>query len=251
MSAIAEPMSSVTIFMKQLGRGVEQYDREDQCMKTIVDSFEILNSNDTSGHYISGCQIVLHLRNITISAKYVKEDGSEIDYRGDQETDIVGLAVESVLKHLYKADCVCKDAVTFQSRCGSYQSGDIKISGISAIVCNPKASSSYSINSREGIVSHSYAYLKERRACIFLNNPKPDILKKIDAVLAKLLLRKAEKERTMKLQEVGTTRTLWNKLSSSTWNQLGSFAGAVRNNGVLATGIVTSVCALAYGLFHE
>lgn len=196
MSAIAEPMSSVTIFMKQLEGGVEKYDREDQCMKTIVDSFEILNSKDTSGNYIIGWQIVLHLRNITISAKYVKEEVSEIDSRDDQETDIVCLAVESVLKHLYKADCVCKDAVTFQSRYGSHQSGDIKISGISLIVLNPNESSSYSINMRKGIVSHSYAYLKERRACIFLNNPKPDILKKIDAVLAKLLLRKAEKTDT-------------------------------------------------------
>jgi hypothetical protein len=200
MCSVVEPLKSVTIFVKGQNQDVSLYDRDDQCMKTIVASFEILNTKGT-GYCSGGPQIVLQLRDISIGVKYVKEDGTEIDQKGDREGDIVAMAVESVLKHLSKAGCVGKDVVTYQSRRGSHHTGDIEVSDIFSIVLNPDAKASFSLNFREGIVSRTYAYLTERRACIFLNDLKPDILKRMDDVLSKLFPRKLINEDTEKKQD--------------------------------------------------
>ena len=89
------------------------YDQNDECMKAIIASFEVLLGGvERSVFYCANePQVVLHLRNIKPAVNYV---GIDIDCDQDSEADVVMCAVGSVLQYLNKNNCVGKDFVTFQ-----------------------------------------------------------------------------------------------------------------------------------------
>lgn len=163
-------------------------DVQDQCMKASVGSFEIFNNLDTPGNYLGGPQVVLHLKDFTADIKFVTKNDAEVDRKEDKEIICVLLAAESVLKHLNQAQCVGKDSLTFQARRGKLSDSDYLISGLFGICFTE--SDSYSLNFKQGIISHSYAYLSERRLCLFLNQSHPEILKRIEDVLVKFFPKK-------------------------------------------------------------
>lgn len=166
----------------------EKYDRDDVCMKAAVASFEILARNTQGSDCRCGKepQIVLRLRDFSTAVKYAMEDGTVVDFEYDKEADVVACAVESVLQFLHKSQCVGKDIVSFQSRRGTYATNDLKISGLSIIHLNPNSGSSFSLNFKEGIISRTYAYLEERKLCLFLNDISSDTLGKIEGILTEL-----------------------------------------------------------------
>lgn len=166
------------------------YDLNDECMKATIASFEVLSGGvEGSGFYCAHePQIVLHLRNIKPSVKYV---GADLDPNHDEEADIVKCAVDSVLQYLHKNNCVGKDFVTFQSRRGGYLTQDLKVSELSLITFDQKPPpTSFCLNFSEGIISRSYAYLGEGKLCLFLNDSSRNTLCKLDATLAELFFRK-------------------------------------------------------------
>lgn len=182
----------VIIFVKKNGSEItEKYDRDDVCMKAAIASFEILSSNTQGSDFlcVKEPKIVLRLREFSTAVKYAIEDGTVVDFEGDKEADVVACAVESVLQVLHKGQCVGKDIVSFQSRRGEYFTNDLKISGISFIILNQNIRSSFSLNFKEGIISRTYAYLEERKLCLFLNDISSDTLGKIDGMLTKLFPR--------------------------------------------------------------
>lgn len=165
------------------------YDRDDECMKATIVSFEIvLDGQAGSGFYCaSEPQVVLHLRNIKPSVKYL---GVDIECNRDKDTDVVMSAVDSVLQYLHKKNCVGKDSVTFQSRRGGYLTQDLQVSNLICITFDQKPPSSFCLNFKEGIISRTYAYLDEGKLCLFLNDSSKNTLNKIDAALAELFPRK-------------------------------------------------------------
>ncbi len=182
----------IIIFVKKNGSEItEKYDRDDVCMKAVIASFEILSSNTQSSDFFCSKepQIVLHLRDFSTDVKYAVEDGTLVDFEGDKEADVIACAVESVLQVLHKGQCVGKDLVSFQSRRGGYFSNDLKISSIGFIILNQNIRSSLSLNCNEGIISRTYAYLDERKLCLFLNDISIDKLGEIDGLLTKLFPR--------------------------------------------------------------
>lgn len=180
--------NQVTIFVKKTGSEItEKYDRGDECMKAAIASFEISgNPQGSNFHCGNEPQIVLHLRNFSGAVKYAMEDGTEIDFEGDKEADVVACAAESVLRALHKEQCVGKNVVSFQSRRGDYTTEDLKISGLIFICLNQDTSSSFSLNFTDGTISRAYAYLNERKLCLFLNDTSQETLFKIDRILKTL-----------------------------------------------------------------
>ncbi len=182
---LLETSNQIIIYVKKDGSEIaEKYDRDDVCMKASIASFEILLSNPQGSDFDCGKepQIVLHLRNFKGPIKYATEDGTSIDYTGDQEADVVACAVESVLRLLHEGQCVGKNVISFQSRRGK------QLSGLRFIVLNPN-SPHHSLNFKAGIISRTYAYLDERKLCLFLNDKSSDTLGKIGGILTKLFTR--------------------------------------------------------------
>ncbi len=165
------------------------YDKNDECMKATIISFEVLLGDvESSGFYCAGePQIVLHLRDVKPDVKYV---GDDVECSQDKQADVVMCAVDSVLQYLHKKNCVGKDFVTFQSRRGGYLTNDLKVSNLSFITFDQSPPSSFCLNFNEGIISRTYAYLDESKLCLFLNDSSRNTLNKIDATLAELFPRK-------------------------------------------------------------
>ncbi len=149
-------------------------DPDNACMKIAVVAFEILTQVEPKTGFIGGPRIVLHLKQ---------------DLRNSQlnEGDLIGLAAASVLKILHRENCVGKDALTYQYRIGPYNPDSSNVSEINSIGLKRHSLSQLDQlqRSREGIISHSYAYVTERQLCLFLNNTNSETLKKIEEVLVK------------------------------------------------------------------
>jgi len=110
----------------------------------------------------------------------------EVHDTGDKERIAVACAIESVLKHLHAAGCVGKNYVAFQSRRGTYEAGDIEVSGLLHLTFGNQIPF-FTMNFEEGIVANSYAYLTERKVSLFLNTSDPETLQKIHNVLKVLI----------------------------------------------------------------
>lgn len=179
-------MNPVTIYVERNGNDFSANDKEDQCMKTAVASYQISTGIEDSDGYLGGNMVVLHLREFTYPVKYVDNKGSEVSpCHTDKEIDVTAMATESVLKKLKAANCVDKDLITFQARRGMHPNVDV--TGIMSITVGDGP---YFMNFR-GIVTHTYAYLSERKICLFLDqNITRDTVKKIDEALSRLFPKK-------------------------------------------------------------
>lgn len=169
---------------------IEKYDLEDRCMKAAISSFEIILDH-AEGSIFGGSnepQILFHLKEFPTVVNYVREDGAIIDVEGDKEADVVACAAESILKILHKCDCVGKKVITFQSRRGEYLKDNLRISALSLIVLDEKIKS-YSLNMAKGVISRAYAYLEERKFCLFLNDTSASTINKLIGILIKFFPR--------------------------------------------------------------
>jgi hypothetical protein len=181
--------NTVNIYVKELAPDCFcGHDLDDQCMKVAVESFKFADG-DSSGNYINQSQAVFYLRDLTsIAVKYVCESQGAEKFPHDKDIDIAACAAESILKHLYKAGCTKTDNVTFQARYGNYdlENGTTpKVSGIFTIGLKEKATKS-SVDSEAVTISHSYAYLSERKLCVFFKTLTSAQMKKIDNILQEL-----------------------------------------------------------------
>jgi hypothetical protein len=175
----------VIIYVKeQDSRIIKKYDRNDVCMKVAIASFEVILSNPHGDDLTNGKepQFVLNLRPFSTSVNYAKEDGTLVDLSDDKEADLAACALESVLKALHKSKCVGKDEILFQIRRGT--NNGRKVSPPYFIILNKDKSSALSL--KDGIISHAYIYLSERKISLFLNDVSNDTINKIGAVLSGL-----------------------------------------------------------------
>ncbi len=187
--SIGEITTSLTLFVKTNGpTSIKVFDQDDACMKAAIASFEILRGSPQA--------IALHLRELSPTVIYASEDGTKVDFENDKEASISACAAKSVLKVLHSNGCVGKDVVTFQSRRGDL--GTIP-SDIAVINLNDNIRPPFSIKFGEGIISHTYAYLSERKLCLFFNNISPDTLNKIDGILAGMFPRHNKNKRSVEV----------------------------------------------------
>lgn len=199
MSAVSrQEQCNITIFVTHLGGTTyEHLDADDQCMKTVIQSYETSDiAEKVQGNNIKG-KIICYLRSLNgIDVKWLDSNGKETDYHCDAESVIVGLAAESIIKHLNKSGLIGKDAISFELvkdlGCGICSS-----EGIFRINLNPDTRKSYKMNAKDGIASHTYANLLQRKLYVFLNDAKPDTLKKVDGVMT-AILPKIQKEEEKK-----------------------------------------------------
>ena len=184
MSSLGTPVGQATIIVEKSGTEITRiYDKDDQCMKATIASFEIF-SNHGPIYYMDGPQVVLHLREFSENVQYTTQDGTEIEGSPDKEIDTLYLAIKSVLTYLHAAGCVGKDTVTFQLRRGSRDHGDLFISSLFFITLGNKLDFSIA-NHKQGIISRTYAFMNANRLCMYLNDTTPATLEKLDTVLAK------------------------------------------------------------------
>lgn len=170
-------MDPVTIYVEREGSNSSAIDKDEQCLKTAVASYQILTKDQG---YLGGNMVILRLRDFTYPVNYVNEEGVEVDpCHRDQEIDIAALATGSVLKRLKAVHCVDKNAVPFQARRGGKFNRDI-----SYIAVDDEPGP---LNFKGGIVTYVDANLSLRNICLFLgDNITPETLKKIDEALSKL-----------------------------------------------------------------
>lgn len=184
MEISGQQIGAHPLYIKSEGNTIYSIsDTDHDCMKVAVASFEILILTQVaprSNGPIGRSRVVLHLQ--------PKFDFEKLDMRyeaNDREADVIGLTAASVLKFLHEADCVGKDALTFQYRRGSTESADYTCSNICSIGLkkNSQSRGEQLLRAGEGIISHAYAYIEERELCLFLNTTESEILQKIEAVL--------------------------------------------------------------------
>lgn len=176
------------------------HDKDDACMNAIIDSFyqgDIYNTNHP-GLYIQGQQAVFDLANLDLFDINFIGEADIIPVDTDKEFILTCCAVESILKKLYANDCVKKDAVNFQARRGNHFDGNLEISRITTIMLNPDKSEDDEIDMsfKKGLISHTYAYLEEKRICIFFNPMSQQQNNTIKSILNSLF-----KERNIAQQE--------------------------------------------------
>lgn len=181
-------------------------DKDDQCMKTCIVSFEILNNAKGCRNSAAICKLA-DLHAVELNA-YINGDNTSTKITANKEICIVGCAAESILKHLYLSDCMTSTQITFQSRIGYF--GHRKVSDISVIDLSeyskfakdsivlhfwryffasedPVDIISKNLKSKD-TVSHTYAYLSEGELCIFFNPLSDAQLEKIHKTLEALFL---------------------------------------------------------------
>lgn len=155
----------------------EFHDTDNQCMKTIIDSYSIgempIGNKLDEGLYLQQLHAELNLKNmdaikLNIITKY---DLSKIKI--DKDFILTKCAMESVLKELHKQNCINNDGVFFQFRPANYGfDSDAKISPLNCLIANPKKSirDEVKISLKKNTVSNTYVYMQERKLCIFLNS---------------------------------------------------------------------------------
>ena len=177
----------VTIFTDLTTSSIS--DHNDQAMKAIIHSYQLLTNQVDIGSHITGTRLVFGLRNTeSIRLNFQEIDASAL-LRDFTPSDIlVALATRSILNFLQSKGHVGKENVTLQTRLG-YHGGDIRISPLIFLNLESGASSQFLVQFDrgglalgDGIVTHAYAYLSEGFLCIFINsmNTTPALLTEID-----------------------------------------------------------------------
>ncbi len=181
--------STINMVIEVKDEYVDIHDENDACMRTIISSFTFgdLTPKNNPQLYISGKQIVFHLNDLdNISINLSSDDLAKYNVSKDQL--LTQCAAESILKLLYPNDCVQKDIVIFQCRTGNLWEENFNISRLIPIFLKPNLSGIVPINFREGLISRAYAYLSEKRLCLFLNPLTQAQENKIKSVLLQKLV---------------------------------------------------------------
>lgn len=169
------------------------HDDDDKSMKEIIDGFEMGEVTINNPLVISGLQAVFYIKNLDdikvnlIATTDINEDMKDIKI--NKGYLLAKCAVESILKKLFEAGCTNKDVVSFQSRQGHPHEHYKVIPYVPLpIILNPsinKEKISLSFED-DDTISHSYAYLSEKRICIFFNPLTKNQKKEINHVLCSL-----------------------------------------------------------------
>lgn len=155
------------------------HDKDNECMKSIINSFYMGDIELHSGHHVGGMQIRFNLKcldNIFVKIISQRENFS----REDKDFILTKCAAESILKILYQEKCFKRDAVMFQSRDKAFNIST------AILVMNPRTDQRYDVSLKGDVISNAYAYLEEGWLCIKLNEINSDQEKNIRKVLSSL-----------------------------------------------------------------
>ncbi len=175
--------SGLTLFVNQ---GPLRSDEENQCMKHIVATFKIYDQTQAFAlpFHNTGPQIVFSLRPLRAKVTYVKNgdtvDGSQYDVEGD----VVACAATSIVKLLYNHGCTQQESVSFQYRKGYHNlPGEAFLSNLMFLVIRGNEDE-FCVSFTDDPISHCYAYLSEKKLCVYLNEQALDKLGQIFQALA-------------------------------------------------------------------
>ncbi len=190
-----------------------QYDRESKaevlteinegsCLRAIFENF-VIGDLAGDGFHIAGDQAVFFLKPNFASCRIVIEsDDSEeaACFQPDKEHLLCCFALEAVLRHLKQRGLVSQGPFCFQSRRGGYdfeKKTDNRIVSPISFLLDERTRRDvpfyFFYEDRENpqdIVSHTYAYLNEKRCCIFFRSISDDERSAISAALEQCLPKK-------------------------------------------------------------
>ncbi|CDZ81274.1 hypothetical protein BN1013_01809 [Candidatus Rubidus massiliensis] len=182
---------------------------ENLSLHNIFKGFEILAGNPSGNFLVNENlpRIVFHLKDLKQKKIiYVKKDSKvhpgkkrlvkKVILKSFEKIEqqrllsILG-SVGAILANLHHNQCVGKPLVAIQWRVGQHNKNNLRISPLIPIILE-ELSGSVTTSFSEGIISHSYAYLTERKVCLFLNEYTDELVKRLETILANHLPKKNE-----------------------------------------------------------
>ncbi len=165
--ATCKPIINILVQETPNQSGSLQYSFLDDIWKNeIIESFRIGNMV-CHATYISGEQVVFHLHNLELTnINIVNNENLPINQDEwsieEKKLLLMRLAISSIMRHLRKTDSIDQDGVMFQARFNGIPTG---LSIFPLDQQNQTCSTSFN-----GMITHTYVYFDENRACLFLNS---------------------------------------------------------------------------------